>query len=172
MLEPDDLSGILERIAKDEYSTLDLQKLRDFLNQDDQALSVLQSGKYPVNIQQALGEIHIGDRSVHIDEDAVQRIVSAIQAAFLKTEAISEEIIPAATALSQQDRTKLIQTLYALMPQQLNMLIFTVNPPAGIIPPTSAPVGDRASSLLAWAEGPGGCSLDHLQKSLADLLNH
>ncbi|NEQ42231.1 MAG: hypothetical protein F6K00_01200 [Leptolyngbya sp. SIOISBB] len=64
----------------------------------------------------------------------------------------------------------LIQTLYALVPQQFNMLIFVLNPPTGIIPPMSAPVGDRASALLAWAEGSEGCGLLELQYSLNKVL--
>jgi hypothetical protein len=64
------------------------------------------------------------------------------------------------------DRFKLVQDLSSITSQQFNMLIYAINPPPGIIAPMPAPQADRASMLLTWAEGPGGCSLVVLQQVL------
>ena len=56
MPQPTELSVILERIANGEHTDDDLQTLRDLLNQGDRPPSLLQVGKYAVNIQQALGK--------------------------------------------------------------------------------------------------------------------
>lgn len=64
------------------------------------------------------------------------------------------------------DRPSLRKQLNELPPQQLNDLIFDLKPPRGIIPPPSAPQGDRAIALLEWAEGTGGVGLEAVQTSL------
>ena len=74
--------------------------------------------------------------------------------------------------MNTQERIELSQTLYALLPQQFNMLLFTLNPPAGVIPPMAAAGGDRASALLNWAEAPGGCGLSELKHALNQVINH
>jgi hypothetical protein len=59
------------------------------------------------------------------------------------------------TRLSAAQRFQFIRQLNAILPQQFNMLLFAVNPPAGLIPPMPAPQGDRAAhALLTWAEAP------------------
>ncbi len=53
----------------------------------------------------------------------------------------------------------MIKRLNALPPQQLNMLLFALDPPDGLIPPMPSTQGDRTSALLNWAESPSGCGL-------------
>jgi hypothetical protein len=61
--------------------------------------------------------------------------------------------------------------LNALPSVQLEVLIFTLNPPQGLVPPDSAAQGIRASALLKWAEGTGGCGLLTVQEALEAILN-
>jgi hypothetical protein len=68
-------------------------------------------------------------------------------------------------------RRQLIDTLYKLIPVQFEQLVLILNPPAGVIPPLSAPQGDRVSALLNWAEAPGGCGLLKVQQELDSILN-
>ena len=78
MAQSEDLSGILDRISKGEYTEADLQMLRNLLDQGDRPPPLLQVGKYSVNIQQALGQVYIGDR-LEITEDNIQAIAQAFQ---------------------------------------------------------------------------------------------
>ncbi len=67
------------------------------------------------------------------------------------------------------DRRSLIRDLNGLPPQQLDELIFALNPPAIIVPPISAPHGNRTSALLQWAESNTGCGLKELQFLLYEI---
>jgi hypothetical protein len=78
---------------------------------------------------------------------------------------------PFGASLSATERLVLVQKLNALAPQQLNMLIFALDPPPGLIPPMPAAQGDRTFALLSWAEGSGGCGLLHVQQILDTILN-
>ncbi len=69
------------------------------------------------------------------------------------------------------DRFSLVQQLNALLPQQLDMLILTLNPPAMIVPPMDAPHGNRTAALLRWAESATGCGLEQLQSVLHRIIN-
>ncbi|MFL6197625.1 MAG: toll/interleukin-1 receptor domain-containing protein [Thermoanaerobaculia bacterium] len=73
-------------------------------------------------------------------------------------------------SLTSDERFALMGKLNALPPQQLNMLLFALSPPPGLIPPMPAPQGDRVAALLGWAEGPGGCGLGEVQRLLATVL--
>ena len=73
--------------------------------------------------------------------------------------------------LSSIERLLLIRQLNALSAQQLNMLIFALNPPPGAIPPMPAAQGDRTFALLSWAEGPGGGGALQIQQVLDAILN-
>jgi hypothetical protein len=73
--------------------------------------------------------------------------------------------------LSASQRLQFIRQLNAILPQQFNMLLFAVDPPAGLIPPMPAAQGDRTSALLMWAEAPGGCGLSVLQQLLDTIVN-
>lgn len=72
---------------------------------------------------------------------------------------------------SAPDRLELIKTLNALPVEQFNILVFTLNPPSGLIPPIPASQGNRTFALLQWAEGSGGCGLLQVQQVLAKLIN-
>jgi hypothetical protein len=73
--------------------------------------------------------------------------------------------------LSASQRLQFIRQLNAILPQQFNMLLFSVNPEPGLIPPMPAPQGDRTAALLTWAEAPGGCGLSVLQQLLETIVN-
>jgi hypothetical protein len=68
--------------------------------------------------------------------------------------------------LSAAQRLQFMRQLNEIVPQHFNMLLFAVNPPAGLIPPMPAAQGDRTSALLTWAESRGGCGLSVLQELL------
>jgi hypothetical protein len=72
--------------------------------------------------------------------------------------------------ISSHERLELARNLNGIPPQQFNMIVFALNPPAGLIPPMPAPQGDRVTALLEWAKGPGGCNLAEVQQILAELL--
>jgi len=74
-------------------------------------------------------------------------------------------------SLSPTVRLTLMQKLNAIPAQQLNMLIFALNPPSGLIPPMPAPQSDRTSALLSWAEGEGGCGLSQVQEVLDAIID-
>ncbi len=75
------------------------------------------------------------------------------------------------TSAKPLDRLSLIQLLNGLPPQQLDVLILTLNPPAMIVPPMPAPHGDRTSALLRWAQSTTGCGLKELQSVLDRIIN-
>ncbi|WP_208099179.1 hypothetical protein [Nostoc sp. 106C] len=68
------------------------------------------------------------------------------------------------------DRSALIKLLNDLPSQQLDMLLIAVDVPNNVIPPLTAPQGDRVSALLRWVEGSTGCGLQVLQQVLAEIL--
>jgi hypothetical protein len=89
----DQLLTIIERIASGENSEADIEMLRQELRQKD-GRSLLQLGKYNINIGQGGEGIHIGDRTyVEIDDKAIAATISAIQ----------EKV----TAFSKQDKTQI-----------------------------------------------------------------
>ena len=73
--------------------------------------------------------------------------------------------------LAPEDRLILVQKLNATTPQQFNMLLFSLNPPAGLIPSMPAPQADRSVGLLGWAESPGGPGLPAVVKIFEAVLN-
>jgi hypothetical protein len=84
---------------------------------------------------------------------------------------LSQPVPRAKQTFSPTERRNLIQKLNALPTQQFNILVFTLNPPAGLIPPMPAPQGDRTYSLLSWAEGSTGCGLLQVEQILTELMN-
>lgn len=72
--------------------------------------------------------------------------------------------------LSPTERLNLMQTLNAIMPEQLDVIIFTLTPPPGIIPPLPASQGQRVAALLSWSQSPTGCGLKQLQQILAQIV--
>lgn len=84
------------------------------------------------------------------------------------------ETVPASQTsktMSATERLKFMQTLNAIMPEQLDLIIFTLTPPPGIIPPLPAAQGQRVSALLNWASSPGGCGLAAVQQLLKAITN-
>jgi len=73
--------------------------------------------------------------------------------------------------ISASERLVLSQNLNSVTPQQFNMLLFALSPPAGLVPPMPAAQADRTFALLGWAEGLGGCGLAAVQQLLKDILN-
>jgi len=57
------------------------------------------------------------------------------------------------------DRRRLYQQLVGIPAGTLGQVIFTLNPPAGIVPETMAAQSLRVEALLDWAEGEMGCGL-------------
>ncbi|MBW4564607.1 MAG: CHAT domain-containing protein [Mojavia pulchra JT2-VF2] len=100
----------------------------------------------------------------------VIKINTALKAAFGATQTTTFTPKPAKPA-PKIDRFKLIKLLNDLPPQQLDMLLFTVDAPNGVVPPMTAPQGDRAAALLRWAQGPTGCGLETLQQELDNILS-
>ncbi|MFM7325523.1 MAG: toll/interleukin-1 receptor domain-containing protein, partial [Nodosilinea sp.] len=71
-------------------------------------------------------------------------------------------------SLSFAARLALSEALLKLPDPQFKRLVFALNPPPGILPADQSALGDRAASLLQWAEntGPG---LAVLQQALAQI---
>jgi hypothetical protein len=72
--------------------------------------------------------------------------------------------------LSAIELMNLIKDLSAIPMELFNMIVYAVNPPAGIVPPVPAAQGQQSSSWLSWAEGPAGCGTGQIQKVLAEVL--
>lgn len=118
MPQPTELSVILERIANNEHTEADLQTLRDLLNQGDRLPSFLQVGKYSVNIQQALGQVHIGDR-LELTEENIQAIAQTIRKEISNSAPSQPTEVASVDELVQQVRSRIhndIQCLHGTMP--------------------------------------------------------
>jgi hypothetical protein len=71
--------------------------------------------------------------------------------------------------MASQDRIQLFNSLNHLTPQDLNKLIFALQPPAGVMPGDNAPRGDKVAALLNWAESTTGEGLAVIQEMLNNL---
>lgn len=69
------------------------------------------------------------------------------------------------------ERMKLNDDLNAIVPGQFNMLLFSLNPPPGLVPPMPAPQAERSTALLAWATSPSGVGLKTLEEVLRLITN-
>ncbi|MEW6736314.1 MAG: bifunctional serine/threonine-protein kinase/formylglycine-generating enzyme family protein [Acidobacteriota bacterium] len=69
------------------------------------------------------------------------------------------------------DKEILIEDLNGLVVQQFNELLMNIKPPNQIIPPPTAPPGDRVYALVNWAESRNGCGLAKIKESLNNILN-
>lgn len=108
-----------------------------------------------------------GEKNIHEESKQVQYPGSRIERP-LPT--IPKVVSKNQDKLSPVERMKLIQDLNALPTQQFNMLIFTINPPPGLIPSMPAPQGDRTFALLRWSESLGGCGLEPIQTWISSLI--
>ncbi|PSR16353.1 hypothetical protein C8255_18295 [filamentous cyanobacterium CCP3] len=70
-----------------------------------------------------------------------------------------------------QARLKLMHQLSGLPNPQFEQIVFALQPPAGLVPGSMAPLGDRVAALLNWAEGTGGCGLKDVESVLEAILN-
>jgi len=95
----------------------------------------------------------------------------SVEASRLLSRAEGSGIAESQPALSPRQRAELIQRLNALPLQQFNMLLFSADPPPGIISPMPAPQGDRSVQLLEWAKGPGGCGVTVIQDLYEIIVN-
>ena len=89
------------------------------------------------------------------------------------TDTISQRITarPApAIAMSGLERFQLIKTLNDLPIVEFEILVNTLNPPGGLVPPSSAAQGIRSPALLQWIEGPTGPGLNELQAVLGQVM--
>jgi hypothetical protein len=80
--------------------------------------------------------------------------------------------MPETIPLTAEERSELFQGLVGLPGPQFQRLIFTVNPPSGIVPPESAAQAERVTALLAWAKSPAGPGLLAIYKHLSDITKH
>jgi serine/threonine-protein kinase len=79
MIDPDELSGIISRIATNKQTEKDIAFLCQVLSAGDNRQASTQLGKYNVNIGQGQG-IQIGDRTyLELNEEAIQALIRAIQ---------------------------------------------------------------------------------------------
>ncbi|MBL8152276.1 MAG: CHAT domain-containing protein [Blastocatellia bacterium] len=66
-------------------------------------------------------------------------------------------------------RLGLMRRLNGLTEQEFNQLLFIIEPPKGVVPPPTAPLGDRTFALLSWAESTSGCGLAKIERALEDI---
>jgi uncharacterized membrane protein len=77
MVPPNELNGILDRIANGEETEGDRQRLRQLLR-EKQSQSVVQLGKYTVNLGQGR-EIQVGDRIYQgADAETIKTVIQAV----------------------------------------------------------------------------------------------
>ena len=79
---------------------------------------------------------------------------------------------PLAAPLTPRERLNLSRNLNAISDQQFGdlLLLLEPRPPAGVIPPDTAPRANRVTALLTWAESLTGCKLPAIQQALSDVI--
>lgn len=70
-----------------------------------------------------------------------------------------------------EKRLELVKLLSSLPPVQFEELVFALQPPSSVVPPSASLIGERSVALLQWAESPVGQGLSALQESLQNILN-
>lgn len=71
--------------------------------------------------------------------------------------------------MTPAERSQLFETLSKLSLGDFEWLVFSLKPPAGIVPPDIAPQKSRVAALLGWADSFGGCGLSDVQSWLNKL---
>lgn len=61
-----------------------------------------------------------------------------------------------------QKRLALFQLLSSLPGPTFDSIVYALNVPPALMPPSMAPQGQRVPALLSWAQSPVGCGLDEL----------
>ncbi|BAZ36740.1 hypothetical protein NIES4101_26600 (plasmid) [Calothrix sp. NIES-4101] len=72
---------------------------------------------------------------------------------------------------TEQERVKLMRKLNALPASQFSELIFSLEPPIGVVPNPPIEQTDRTFALLNWARQPIGCGLTKVEQILNQILN-
>jgi hypothetical protein len=97
----------------------------------------------------------------------IRRVVDALMApapaAASSSTSAGTTPAPATTTNPIQKRLALFKLLSSLPGPQFEQVVFALSPPAGNVPPNSAPQGQRVPALLTWAESPIGCGLATLE---------
>jgi len=119
MTIPDDPFAIFDRIVSGKSTESDLEVIRQLLTLSD-THSVVQFGKYNVNLSRGQGDIHIGDRIYQ--GASAEAIRDIIQSLFQELQAAAQLSIPSLKSvdeLVQEVRSRLhddIQRLHGTMP--------------------------------------------------------
>lgn len=79
---------------------------------------------------------------------------------------------PTANPSGAIDRLKLRRTLQSLTVADFNDLLYSLNVPAGLIPPPQADQASRVDALLNWAKSPSGCGLADIQSILTKIIGN
>lgn len=69
-------------------------------------------------------------------------------------------------------RMQLFTSLSSLPGPQFSQLVFTLNPPAGNVPPDSSAQANRVAALLQWADSPMGPGLGPVEALLTEIVGH
>ncbi|MGD1861787.1 MAG: toll/interleukin-1 receptor domain-containing protein [Leptolyngbyaceae cyanobacterium] len=88
-----------------------------------------------------------------------------IQMAERPTEPLAEEATadPSESLSAAQKRLALFQLLSSLPGPTFDAVVYALNVPPPLMPPSIAPQGQRVSALLNWAKSPVGCGLQELE---------
>lgn len=73
------------------------------------------------------------------------------------------EPAPTAPPSQTQKRLALFQLLSNLPGPTFDAIVYALNVPPPLLPPSIAPQGQRVPALLQWAQSPVGCGLDELE---------
>ena len=71
---------------------------------------------------------------------------------------------------SPEERRRLYRALQGLPAAQFEELMFTLNPPAGVVSGSQAQQGVRTGEILAWAQSEGGCGLAAVLEMLEEFI--
>jgi hypothetical protein len=72
--------------------------------------------------------------------------------------------------ISSEDRRLLFSTATALSEHQFNELLFTLNPPKGLVPGRAAPQSNRVMALLEWVESSGGPGIHTFERMMDTMI--
>ncbi|ACK70026.1 TIR protein [Gloeothece citriformis PCC 7424] len=106
--------------------------------------------------------------NLHLQSD-FKEIIEAVEARLAQDQ--PKPAKKSAENNSFKTRMQLMKGLNGIPLEQLEMIMFTLSPPRGIIPPSMTTQGQRVSAFLNWAEGEGGCGLEQVEAVLNEVLN-
>ena len=79
---------------------------------------------------------------------------------------------PATPKSKTQKRLELFQLLSNLPGPTFDSIVYALNVPPPVMPPSIAPQGQRVPALLNWAQSPVGCGLDELEAVINTVMSH